>query len=90
MNCVLAHGFLGDCEQWLPFWTVGNLSVNCRPAGYRHITSMQVKSQMKGQNYENSMSEATIVLRYISGPKVMVFFRVSFSGAKHTLKLLNP
>ena len=31
--------FFGNCEQWFPFSAVGNLSVNCRPTGYRHITN---------------------------------------------------
>ena len=28
----------GNSEQWLPYSDVGNLSANCRPTGYRHIT----------------------------------------------------
>ena len=28
---------VGNSEQWFPFLTVGNLSVNCWPTGYRRI-----------------------------------------------------
>ena len=38
---VLWATFLGNSEQWFPFLAVSNLSVNCWPTGYQHITDSQ-------------------------------------------------